>query len=82
MPTQDGFVLDCSVAMAWCFDDEATPYTDGVRDSLADKRAVVPSIWPLEARQRHHHGRTPQAAGRGPQQTFLRAARSIAHRRR
>src|ERR1700722_7294300 len=45
---KDGFVLDCSVTMAWCFDDEATPYTDGVRDSLADMRAVVPSIWPLE----------------------------------
>ena len=43
------FVLDCSITMAWCFDDEATPYTDSVRDSLADKRAVVPSIWPLEA---------------------------------
>jgi predicted nucleic acid-binding protein len=49
MVTQEDFVLDCSVTMAWCFDDEATPYTDGVRDSLADKRAVVPSIWPLEA---------------------------------
>jgi len=49
MQTQDGFVLDCSVTMAWCFDDEATPYTDGVRDILADMRAVVPSIWPLEA---------------------------------
>jgi predicted nucleic acid-binding protein len=45
----DGFVLDCSVTMAWCFDDEATSYTDGVRDSLAEFRAVVPSIWPLEA---------------------------------
>ena len=44
MPSQEDFVLDCSVTMAWCFDDEATPYTDGVRDSLADKRAVVPSI--------------------------------------
>jgi predicted nucleic acid-binding protein len=49
MQTQEAFVLDCSVTMAWCFDDEATPYTDGVRDSLAQKRAVVPSIWPLEA---------------------------------
>jgi hypothetical protein len=47
--TKDGFVLDCSVTMAWCFDDEATPYTDGVRDCLADMRAVVPSIWSLEA---------------------------------
>jgi len=49
MPMREDFVLDCSVTMAWCFNDEATPYTDGVRDCLADKRAVVPSIWPLEA---------------------------------
>jgi predicted nucleic acid-binding protein len=49
MESKDGFVLDCSVTMAWSFDDEATPYTDGVRDSLAEMRAVVPSIWPLEA---------------------------------
>ena len=46
--TRDAFVLDCSVTMAWCFHDEATPYTDGIRDSLADVRAVVPSLWPLE----------------------------------
>ena len=45
---KDGFVLDCSVTMAWCFDDEATPHTDGIRDSLAIVGAVVPSIWPLE----------------------------------
>jgi len=49
LQTQEAFVLDCAVTMAWCFDDEATPYTDGVRDSLAEKRAVVPSLWPLEA---------------------------------
>ena len=42
------FVLDCSVTMAWCFGDESTPYTDGVRDALVDTRAVVPSLWPLE----------------------------------
>jgi predicted nucleic acid-binding protein len=46
---KDGLVLDCSVTMAWCFDDEATPYTDSVRDCLAEMRAVVPSIWSLEA---------------------------------
>lgn len=46
--TARGFVLDCSVTMAWCFDDEATSYTNGIRDSLADRRAVVPSLWPLE----------------------------------
>ena len=42
-------MLEGSVTMAWCFDDEATPYTDGVRDRLADRQAVVPSLWPLEA---------------------------------
>ena len=46
--TKDGFVLDCSVTMAWCFDDEATPYTNGVRDSLTDVRAIVPTLWPVE----------------------------------
>ncbi len=49
MPNPDEFVLDCSVSMAWCFDDEASPYTDGVRDCLANHQAQVPSIWPLEA---------------------------------
>jgi predicted nucleic acid-binding protein len=46
--TKDGFVLDCSVTMAWCFDDEATAYTQGVRDQLVAVRAVVPSLWSLE----------------------------------
>jgi hypothetical protein len=46
--------------MAWCFDDEATPCTDGVRDSLADKRAVVPSIWPLEAANATLMGERPK----------------------
>ncbi len=46
--TKDGFVLDCSVTMAWCFDDEGSPYTRSVRDSSAEVRAVVPTIWPLE----------------------------------
>ncbi len=45
---KDGLVVDCSVTMAWCFGDEATPHTDGIRDSLAVAAAVVPSIWSLE----------------------------------
>jgi predicted nucleic acid-binding protein len=44
----DGFVLDCSLTMAWCFEDEATPYTDGVQDQLITGRALVPTVWPLE----------------------------------
>ena len=42
------FVLDCSVAMAWCFEDEAADYADRVLKKLAKREAVVPAIWPLE----------------------------------
>ena len=42
------FVLDCSVAVAWLFDDEATPATDSLLDRLKDSGAFVPSLWRLE----------------------------------
>ena len=41
-------VIDASVTMAWCFDDEATPMTDGVLDRLRDQEAFVPALWQLE----------------------------------
>jgi len=44
----DEFVLDTSVTMAWCFEDETNPYADAVLDSLIDNTALAPSIWPLE----------------------------------
>lgn len=43
-----GFVLDCSVALTWCFQDEATPDTDALLDRLRDEGAVVPTVWALE----------------------------------
>ena len=42
------FVVDASVTMAWCFEDEATEATDAVLDRLRSERALVPEIWPLE----------------------------------
>lgn len=42
------FVLDCSVTMAWVFDDEDEPLAAKVRDGLADTIAIVPSVWSLE----------------------------------
>ena len=42
------FVLDCSIAVAWLFDDEATPETDGLLDRLKDDHALVPGLWHLE----------------------------------
>jgi predicted nucleic acid-binding protein len=43
------FVLDASVAVAWCFEDETTKFTEGALDLIsAGAEALVPSIWPLE----------------------------------
>jgi predicted nucleic acid-binding protein len=43
------FVLDASVAVAWCFEDEATKFTENVLDLLSGgAEAVVPAIWPVE----------------------------------
>jgi predicted nucleic acid-binding protein len=42
------FVLDCSTAMAWCFEDEAGEYADRILDRLNRSPAVVPAIWMLE----------------------------------
>lgn len=42
------FVLDCSVAVAWFFEDETNAYAEAVEDSLLTSSALVPSLWPLE----------------------------------
>ena len=43
-----GFVIDASVALAWCFADEATEATTRLLDRFADEPAEVPSLWHLE----------------------------------
>jgi predicted nucleic acid-binding protein len=39
------FVLDASIALAWCFEDEATTITGRVLERLAGEAASVPAIW-------------------------------------
>src|SRR5881397_3579064 len=42
-------VLDASVAVAWCFEDESSDFTEGVLDLLASgTEALAPAVWPLE----------------------------------
>ncbi len=42
------FVLDCSVTMAWCFEDEGNDFTESVLNRLSESKAIVPTIWSLE----------------------------------
>lgn len=41
-------VLDASVALSWCFKNEATAAGDRVLERLATEAASVPTIWHLE----------------------------------
>ena len=41
-------VLDASVALTWCFKNEATAAADRVLERLAAGAASVPAIWHLE----------------------------------
>lgn len=42
------FVLDASVALAWCFRDEQNAQAHRILRRLDDEPAVAPSIWLLE----------------------------------
>ena len=43
------FVLDNSVALAWCFEDEQTPAIMALLDRVVATGAMAPLLWPLEA---------------------------------
>ena len=47
-PKGPGFVLDGSITLVWAFEDETDPYAEAVADSLENKPAIVPAVWPLE----------------------------------
>ncbi len=42
-------VIDNSVALAWCFEDEQTAAVMDLLDRVAETGAVVPQLWPIEA---------------------------------
>jgi len=43
------FVLDNSVAIAWCFEDEQTPAVLALLQRTTELGAFAPALWPLEA---------------------------------
>ena len=42
------FILDCSVTMSWCFEDELGGYATSVLEAMSEAEVQVPSIWALE----------------------------------
>lgn len=42
------FVVDSSIALTWCFADEATEAADALLVRLVHDGAHAPSLWPLE----------------------------------
>ena len=42
------FVLDCSITMTWCFEDESDEYSQNVLQGLKQFKALVPPLWNLE----------------------------------
>jgi predicted nucleic acid-binding protein len=57
------FVLDCSIAIAWIFEDEAAPATDALLDRASRDGAAVPALWHYEVgnvlMQASKRGRVP-----------------------
>jgi predicted nucleic acid-binding protein len=41
-------VLDASVALTWCFEEERTDETVRLLRAIGEKGAVAPLLWPLE----------------------------------
>ncbi len=42
------FIVECSITMAWCFADEATPAASKIQDRLKKETVLVPAHWFLE----------------------------------
>jgi predicted nucleic acid-binding protein len=42
-------VIDASVTLAWCFEDEQTPQMMALLERIAAEGASAPQLWPLEA---------------------------------
>jgi predicted nucleic acid-binding protein len=76
-----GFILDCSVAMAWHFEDEFDEFADQVLQRLKKQDAVVPPLFYLETANaaligERRRGITPEKTA-----AFLSSIRSLPIRR-
>jgi len=76
----EAFVLDCSLTVAWFFEDETDDYAQAVEDSLPSSAAIVPMLWPLEVANALVMGERRKRATEAKVTTVPRAAESAADR--
>ena len=43
-------VLDCSIVLAWCLEDEQNPFAERAMQITTERGAIVPGIWWYELR--------------------------------
>lgn len=41
-------IIDSSVALTWCFEDEQTPASLALLEAVVEAGAIAPTVWPLE----------------------------------
>ncbi len=42
------FVIDASIALSWCFEDESSLETDQLAERVAIEGGIVPALWHVE----------------------------------
>jgi hypothetical protein len=54
-----GFVADASATLPWCFEDEATSWSETLLDRVCEGELLfVPAHWIVECDERDAYGRT------------------------
>jgi predicted nucleic acid-binding protein len=71
------FVVDNSVVMTWCFEDEASKRGDAILDLLAETSAIAPAVWPLEVANVLLVAERSKRISRGESERFLAILHSL-----
>ncbi len=71
------FVLDTSMTMTWCFEDETSPVAEQVLDRLRAEGAQVPSLWPVEVANAVLVGERRNRMNEARLAAFLRLLRAL-----
>lgn len=64
------FVVDASITLAWCFEDEPSERADAILPRLIEEGGVAPAHWPLEVANAL---RSAAHSGRADERTMRRA---------